>query len=138
MNLAFAIFGVLLHTPVLGAEIASIRDLPDNPAVGSEKYDTCSIVKPCVDADFYFCGSNGYCYHKPVFPIQGREWAGYVVVTVLMALCNVAGIGGGAIDQPIVQIFFKFQIKQAIAISSMVILMAACARYIYTMPQRHP
>jgi uncharacterized membrane protein YfcA len=59
-------------------------------------------------------------------------------VTLLMALCNVAGIGGGAIDQPIMQVFFKFDIKEAIALSNMVILMSSVARYIYSIKIRNP
>jgi len=61
------------------------------------------------------------------------EWGGYFVITILMTLCNVAGIGGGAIDQPIMQTFFKFEIKESIALSSFVIFMAATARYIYSL-----
>ena len=55
-----------------------------------------------------------------------------------MGLCNVAGIGGGAIDQPIMQVFFKFQIKEAIAISNLVILMGSIARFIYTWNIKNP
>lgn len=110
----------------------------NNHRLREERYDKCDDKHPCTDAPFYECKSDGYCYHKNVFPILGMEWVGYFTVTILMALCNVAGIGGGAIDQPIMQIFYKFQIKESIAISSMVILMAAIGRYIYTMSQRHP
>lgn len=46
-----------------------------------------------------------------MFPIESLEWGGYFTVSILMALCNVAGIGGGAIDQPIMQVFYKFEIK---------------------------
>jgi uncharacterized membrane protein YfcA len=55
-----------------------------------------------------------------------------------MGLCNVAGIGGGAIDQPIMQEFFKFEIKEAIAISNLVILCGSVARFIYTWKVRNP
>lgn len=55
-----------------------------------------------------------------------------------MGLCNVAGIGGGAIDQPIMQEFFKFQIKEAIAISNLVILCGAITRFIYSWNTKNP
>lgn len=55
-----------------------------------------------------------------------------------MGLCNVAGIGGGAIDQPIMEYFFGFQIKEAIALSNMVILMSAVARFIYSIKATNP
>lgn len=36
------------------------------------------------------------------------------------------------------QVFFKFEIKEAIAISNFVILMSAIARFIYTWKIRNP
>ena len=68
---------------------------------------TCNATRACIDEPYYVC-KDEECYHKDVFPIYATEWAGYITVTLLMALCNVAGIGGGAIDQPIMQVFFKF------------------------------
>lgn len=73
-----------------------------------------------------------------MLPIYEREWGGYSLVAVLMGLCNVAGIGGGAIDQPIIQVFFKFEIKEAIALSNLVILCGSFTRFIYTWKIRNP
>jgi uncharacterized membrane protein YfcA len=36
------------------------------------------------------------------------------------------------------QVFFKFEVKEAIAISNLVILMSSISRYIYTIRQRNP
>jgi uncharacterized membrane protein YfcA len=55
-----------------------------------------------------------------------------------MGLCNVAGIGGGAIDVPLVMLFFKFSTKEAIAISNMIILFGTVARYIYKWGDMNP
>jgi len=77
---------------------------------GGETYGSCSETEPCENEPFYECRDK-LCYHKDVFPIEGLEWGGYFTVSILMALCNVAGIGGGAIDQPIMQVFYKFEIK---------------------------
>lgn len=46
--------------------------------------------------------------HKPVLPTFAMEDVGFVVLAFTMGLCNVAGIGGGVIDVPIVMLFFKF------------------------------
>jgi len=76
--------------------------------------------------------------HKHVFPPKPREIIGFVLLAVLMGLCNVAGIGGGAIDVPLVMLFFQFSIVEAIAISNMIILMGTIARYIYKWRQMNP
>ena len=86
----------------------NLKDLQiQHPNLKAESYGKCNDTVPCLDDPYYIC-SDGLCYHKPVFPTFGREWGGYITVAILMGLCNVAGIGGGAIDQPIMQMFFKF------------------------------
>jgi hypothetical protein len=35
------------------------------------------------------------------------EWGGLVAFSIVMALCNIAGIGGGGIANPMLQLFFK-------------------------------
>jgi uncharacterized membrane protein YfcA len=53
-----------------------------------------------------------------------------------MAMCNVAGIGGGAIDQPLMQIFWKFHIKEAIANTKFIITISALVKYIINISQK--
>ncbi len=55
-----------------------------------------------------------------------------------MGLCNVAGIGGGVIDVPLVMLFFKFGTRQAIALSNMIIFMGTVTRFIYYFNERNP
>lgn len=57
--------------------------------------ETCDADNPCSAEPFYECSSAGLCEHKDLFPIFGLEWAGYFFITLSMAMCNVAGIGGG-------------------------------------------
>lgn len=66
------------------------------------------------------------------------EMSGFVTLAVLMGLCNVAGIGGGAIDTPIVMLFFKFSIVEAIAITNLIIFFGAVTRFLYNFNERHP
>ena len=55
-----------------------------------------------------------------------------------MALCNIAGIGGGGIANPMLQLFFVMETKTAVAVSSFTILWCSLLRYIYNMRDRHP
>ena len=90
------------------------------------------------------CAGNTLCIanmcgaHKRLLPAQPLEIAGFFVLGIIMGLCNVAGIGGGAIDVPLVMLFFKFSIKEAIAISNMIILFGTLARYIYKWNDMNP
>ena len=56
----------------------------------------------------------------------------------MMALANIAGIGGGGIAIPIVMAFFVFNTKPAIAISSFSIFMTTLARFIMNFKLEHP
>jgi len=76
--------------------------------------------------------------HKNVFPSFLLENTGFFILAVLMGLCNVAGIGGGAIDVPILMLFFKFGTKQSIALSNMIIFMGTVARFVYNFKERNP
>lgn len=69
--------------------------------------------------------------HKTVFPETGLEWSGVLVYGLIMALCNVAGIGGGGITQPLIMAFYKFPTKEAIAISSFTIVCSSAFRFFY-------
>jgi len=63
----------------------------------------CETLSDCpVDNDHYYECVDGECLHKSVFPGYGLEWFGVFVYGSIMALCNVAGIGGGGITQPII------------------------------------
>ena len=55
-----------------------------------------------------------------------------------MALCVVAGIGGGGIAVSMLIAFFKFDTKPAVAISSFSILVCTTMRFFYNFKTRHP
>lgn len=91
------------------------------------------------------CGTSGYkickkgaCQHKLIFPIRGLEIAGTIVLTILMALAVMSGIGGGGIIVPLLMVFYKLSTKEAIAVSGFTILTGSICRYILTLNQRHP
>jgi len=55
-----------------------------------------------------------------------------------MALCTVAGIGGGGIAISMLEAFFKFETKAAVAVSSFSILVCTMMRFIYNFKTKHP
>lgn len=58
--------------------------------------------------------------------------------SIIMALSNIAGIGGGGIAVPVLIAFFHFKTKTAIAISSFSIFLTTLARFIMNFKERHP
>ena len=55
-----------------------------------------------------------------------------------MALAVMSGIGGGGIIVPLLQIFYKLEVKNAIACSGFTILTGSITRYLVTLNERHP
>jgi len=66
------------------------------------------------------------------------EIIGIVVLSILMMLCTLAGIGGGGVVVPLLSVFFTFEFKEATAISGFSILVCSIARFIYNFKQMHP
>ena len=91
----------------------------------------------CSDYPYYYCDDKK-CEHKKVFPPEGLEIAGILVFGFIMALCTVAGIGGGGIAVSMLIAFFKFDTKPAVAISSFSILVCTTMRFFYNFKTRHP
>jgi len=63
---------------------------------------------------------------------------GVFTFAFVMALCTVAGIGGGGIAISLIIAFFNFQTKQAVAISSLSILVCTIMRFFYNFNTMHP
>jgi uncharacterized membrane protein YfcA len=63
---------------------------------------------------------------------------GTLVFGLIMLLSNVGGIGGGGVAIPLAMYFFMMQLKPAIAISTIAILFATLARFLYNFDERHP
>lgn len=111
-----------------------------------EDVETCNSdpalgpVTECSEYPWYTCGAEcpGICSHKTVFPMLGLEYGGLAVFGLIMALSNVAGIGGGGVAIPLVMAFFTFTTKPAIAISSFSIFVCTIARWLFNFNERHP
>ena len=66
------------------------------------------------------------------------EMIGVFFFAFIMALCTVAGIGGGGIAISLIIAFFNFTTKEAVAISSLSILVCTMMRFIYNFKTMHP
>lgn len=71
-------------------------------------------------------------------PPELKEFAGLATFAFIMALCTVAGIGGGGIAVSLIIAFFHFTTKPAVAISSFTILICTTMRFVYNFKSKHP
>ena len=112
-----------------------LRDVP-HPIVGEDVY--CDVDEDCENYPYFHCKSDHSCEHKDVFPAKGLEVGGIFVFGIIMALCTVAGIGGGGIATSMLEAFFKFETKPAVAVSSFSILICTTMRFFYNFKTKHP
>jgi uncharacterized membrane protein YfcA len=70
--------------------------------------------------------------------MRSKEVGGTFVFTILMSLCSMAGIGGGAILVPMAMYFFNLSMKTSISLSSFSIMWATLTRFFFNFNERHP
>lgn len=70
--------------------------------------------------------------------MQDIEYVGTVVLTILMTLAVMSGIGGGGIIVSLLMVFFSLDTKRAIAVSGVTILVGSLTRFGTTLKKRHP
>ena len=91
-------------------------------ATGSDYTDyvglPCIQASDCGPSPFLMCAADKVsedgdhvCMHKGVFPLQGIEIGGTVVLTILMALAVMSGMGGGGIIVPLLMAFYQLETK---------------------------
>jgi len=76
--------------------------------------------------------------HKDILPLKGIEFWGLVLVFWFMWYANMGGVGGGGIVVPIGILFFKFDPKNAIALSNFSIFLSSLIRYFMFANTPHP
>ena len=114
----------------------SFTDAGSEAPLGDED-EKCHVDSDCTNHPYFVC-ENKQCEHKDVFPQEPLEWVGIFVFGFIMALCTVAGIGGGGIATSMLIAFFKFDTKPAVAISSFSILICTTMRFFYNFKTRNP
>ena len=109
-------------------------------AIEFDAEDSCTTNADCDAYPYEVCGIDepGECGHKKVFPPTALEIAGLLTFSLVMALCVVAGIGGGGIAVALIIAFFGFTTKPAVALSSFSILVNAIMRYVYNWKTSNP
>ena len=104
----------------------------------------CEVDNDCQGFPYEVCKSDTgdtpkkVCKHKHVFLPTGLEIAGWFVLPLLLIVTNVGGIGGGFLAIPVVQLFFRFDAKAAVAITSMIIFTSTLASFIANFKKKHP
>lgn len=81
---------------------------------------------------------NDFCEHKDVFPIEWDEFIGAILLGIIIAFCNAAGIGGGGIIVTVGITLLHFTPKEAVAISNTIIFFGCLTRYIQNFKNKHP
>lgn len=66
------------------------------------------------------------------------EFVGIFMLSALVGLANVSGIGGGGITVPLVALCWGFSTKEAIALSGATIFWGSIVRFIYKYNDKHP
>jgi uncharacterized membrane protein YfcA len=98
----------------------------------------CLTHEDCV-SEFYICnGETLICEHKPVFPMFLEEFWGLFVLSALVGMANVGGIGGGGITVPLVAICWGFSTREAIALSGATIFWGSIVRFFWSIDKKHP
>lgn len=104
---------------------------------------TCKQSAECMGGGFEHCiieegEAVGVCEHKGLFPLLGLEWAGFCAVFMFTWFACMGGVSGGGIMVPISVFFFKFDSKNAIALSNFSICLGSILRFILFSSKPHP
>jgi uncharacterized membrane protein YfcA len=70
--------------------------------------------------------------------MKQSEFWGLIVVFIALWLANMGGVGGGGIVMPISIIFFRFDPKNAIALSNFSIFLSSIIRFLLNAHKPHP
>ena len=93
--------------------------------------DPTKTVSDCGAYPFEICDETSKtCVHKGIFPVEGSEIAGLVVLPILLAIASVGGVGGGTIMVPVLIGMFSFTTKDSIPISSAIVFWSAFLRFV--------
>jgi uncharacterized membrane protein YfcA len=82
---------------------------------------------------------GGVCVHKQFLPVQPSEIVGYVVLPMLLVVSIVGGAGGGTVFIPLAMACFKFNSKEAVAMSIGIVCTTSMIRtLLFSLWEKHP
>lgn len=79
-----------------------------------------------------------YEHHKPLMPLNGKDFRGFFCAVIGLMIAAGGGIGGGGILVPIYILVMGFTPKHAIPLSNITVFGGALANTILNTPKRHP
>ena len=87
----------------------------------------------CVHYPYQQCSTDEIpiCIHKNVFPVLTSEIVAMVILPPMMATAAVSGVGGGGIFTPIAIGLLLFPVKEAIAMSTVMVFETAILRFVF-------
>ena len=98
--------------------------------------NSCSSNSDCSPP--YITCKDSTCKHKDLFPMEGKEIIGTVILIVLSMLAAAAGIGGGALMVPILLMLFDFDTKGAVALANGIIFFSGIVKFFVGIRRTHP
>jgi uncharacterized membrane protein YfcA len=70
--------------------------------------------------------------------MEAMEFVGVIILSFVMGLSTIAGIGGGGVVIPLLILFMKFDTRQSVALSQSTIFFCSIARFFFTLKEKHP
>ena len=118
----FILFACLFSSLRASGEICTIT----TGEQGNET-DDCPALHDCID---------NQCKHKDIFPLEGREIFGGLLIMVLSGFANAGGIGGGSILTPILLTIYGYTANKAIMIVYVLIFGGSLGNFLNVAFQR--
>ena len=76
--------------------------------------------------------------HKSIWPPTSSEIAGYLIMFLMSALSNAAGIGGGTVMIPAFVVLFYFETHTAVPLAQVMVFVGAMGAVVLKLQNRHP
>lgn len=95
-----------------------------------------------IEGQDYLCNTRKLeCEHRPLYPLSMKspylDSLGYLLVSIVSALSNAGGVGGGGILMSIFMVIYGYSIQDMIPLSSATMLSGAVINMFMTMTKPH-
>lgn len=99
---------------------------------------SCVLFASAMSSEDLSLSTSSEFPHKGVLPIETTEIIGYLLIYIISALANSAGIGGGPVMTPILVCLFFFDTHTAIPLSQVIVFGGALVAISLKVSNRHP